>query len=149
MPFIPQASRCQVEETRWITSKMTSYSSCKLKLNPTGKLLMIKWISSQNTSQQWPHQWWIRLKFRNPNQKRRIHQSIRVLPLCSQLTRGVHHWKVDILQKLVACGLSNMISSHQNYMNSSSRHNSKEKLFWTSRNSAPISRCVSMRQLDS
>ena len=31
-------------------------------------------------------------------------------PLCYQLTRNTNHWKLDILRKLVACGLSNMRS---------------------------------------
>ena len=47
--------------------------------------------------------------------------------------------------KMVACGLSNMTSARQNYMNSSSRHNSKSTLLWTSITSTTTSICVSMR----
>ena len=32
--------------------------------------------------------------------------------LWSRITRGIHYWKVDILKKVVLCGLSNMISDH-------------------------------------
>ena len=44
--------------------------------------------------------------------------------------------------KLVACGISNMISDHQNYINSSSMHNSKATLLWNSITSITTSRCV-------
>ena len=50
--------------------------------------------------------------------------------------------------KMVACGLSNTRSAHQNSINSSSIHNSKEKIKWTSINYTTTSRCVSMWQLD-
>ena len=33
-----------------------------------------------------------------PRQTRCIHQNLRILPLCSSLTRRIYHWKVDILQ---------------------------------------------------
>ena len=46
--------------------------------------------------------------------------------------------------KLMACGLSNMRSDHQNYMNYSSIHNSKATLLYISRTSTTTSRCVSM-----
>ena len=51
------------------------------------------------------------------------HQILRTLPLWSQLTGELHHWTVDIIRKLVACGISNMRSDHQNSMKSSSRQN--------------------------
>ena len=47
--------------------------------------------------------------------------------------------------KMVACGLSNMISDHQNSMKSSSGHNSKVTLIWTSRTSTNTPICVSIR----
>ena len=47
--------------------------------------------------------------------------------------------------KTVACELSNMRSDEQNSMKSSSRHNSKETILRTSRNSTTTSRYVSMR----
>ena len=78
-----------------------------------------------------------------------IHQSLRILPLWYQIIRKLHHFKVDILQKLVACGLSNMRSDHQNSMKSSSRQISKATLIWTSGTSTTTSTCVLMRWLDS
>ena len=53
----------------------------------------------------------------------------------ARLTRLIHHWKVDIIRKLVACGLSNTRSDHQSSMNSRSRQNSKATLIWTLRTS--------------
>ena len=47
--------------------------------------------------------------------------------------------------KLVACGLSNMRSANQNYINSSSIQNSKATLIWTSRTSTTTSIFVSMQ----
>ena len=78
-----------------------------------------------------------------------IHQIPRILPLWSLLTRSIYHWKVDILQKIVACLISNMISSHQNSIKYSSKKNSKAALLWTSRTFATMSICASMRILDS
>ena len=128
LPFKTQASRWQVAKKIWIPSKMNSYSPFNLQLKPTQKILMRKWIIPQKASQQWSHQWWIRLKFRNTNQLRRIHQRLRILPMWSQLTIILHHWKLKIIWKLVARVLSNMISAHQNSMNSSSRNKSKATL---------------------
>ena len=51
-------------------------------------------------------------------------------------------------KKMVTCGLSNMKSANQNYMNYSSRYKLKETLIWTSRTSATTSRCVLMRGLE-
>ena len=116
--FITKDSRCQVDKKIWITSNMTSQSSCNIQLNPTGKIMMIKQRISHTTSHKWPHQWWIIWKIINHQHKRRMHQSIRILPLWYQIKRRLHHWKVEILQKMVACGLSNIISDHQNSMNS-------------------------------
>ena len=109
---------------------------------------MRKWRISQKISQQWSHQWWIRLNFRNTHQTRSI-QRLIILPLCSYISIGIHHCKVEIIKKLVACGISNMRSAHQNSMNSSSRQNSKAILLWTSRTSTTTSRCFSMQLLDS
>ena len=78
---------------------------------------------------------------------RRIHQLLLNLPPWLQLTGGFHHWKEETLQKLVACGTSNMRSSHQNYMSSSSRQNLTETLLWISRTSTTTSRFASMRCL--
>ena len=114
---------------------------------------MRKWIISQKTSKQWSHQpshkWWIRLTFINPHKTRRINQSLRILTLWSRLTGVLRHLAVDIIQKLVAYGLSNMISAHQKSMNSLSIQNSKETLLWTSIPSTTTPRCTSMRWLDS
>ena len=44
--------------------------------------------------------------------------------------------------KMVACGISKMRSSHQNYMNSSSIHNPTETLILTSITSKTTSICV-------
>ena len=87
------------------------------------------------------------IKFRNPHIIRKIHQRIRILALWSHLTRGIHNWKVDILQMLVSCGISNMRSSYQNSMNSVSRHNSKATLIWNSRTSTTTSICILMWRL--
>ena len=120
---------------------------------PTSKIMMIKWWITQNTSNKclhYPsHQWCIRLTLRNPPQPIIIHQIPRTLPLCSCITGGLHHWTVDTLQKLVACGISNMISAHKNYMNYSSRHNLKETLICISRTYTTTSRCISMQWIDS
>ena len=48
----------------------------------------------------------------------------------------------------MACGPSNIRSSHQKDMSSSSRQNSKETWLWISRTSITSSRCVSIRWLD-
>ena len=64
-----------------------------------------------------------------------------------KITRKLHHWKLG--KKMVACGLSNMRSAYQNYMNSSSIQNSKATMLCTSITSTTTSRCVSMRKLDS
>ena len=125
-------------------------------LNPKSKrLIRTKWTMirnshySQKTSKSWRHSWWIRPTFRNPHHTRRIHRPLWNLPPWSRLTGGLHHWKGDTLPKLVACGPSNMRSSHQNSMSSSSRHNSKETLLWISKIYLTISICLSMRWLDS
>ena len=123
---------------------MASYSSLKLLLKPTGKILKRKLIISQKTSYQWFYQWYIRLSFLNNHQTIRIHQSLSILPLCSRIARRIHHWKVDIPQKLVVCGLSNMRSARQNSMKSSSIHNSNSTLLCTPRTSTTTSICVSM-----
>ena len=54
------------------------------------------------------------IKFRDPYHTGRIHRSLSFLPLWYRILRGIHHLKVDILQKMVACGISNMRSAHQN-----------------------------------
>ena len=77
-----------------------------------------------------------------------FYQRLRILPLWYLLTICPNNWKVDIQQKLVACGLSNMRSDHQNSINSSSRQNSKTTLLWTSITSTTTSRCVSMRCIE-
>ena len=84
-----------------------------------------------------------------PYKTRRTHPRLRILPLWSRLTRRPHYWEVEILRKLVACGISNMISAHPNSMNSSSKQNSKATLLWNSRTSTTTSRCVSICCLDS
>ena len=110
---------------------------------------MIKWWISQKTSNQCSQQSHIILKLWHFCQPGKIHQILRTLPLCSWSTGGLFHWTVDSLQKLVTCGIWKMISSQQNYMSSSSRHNSKETLLWTSITYTITSRGVSMRWLDS
>ena len=52
-----------------------------------------------------------------------IFQSLRILTLQSLLTRSLYHWRVGIIRKMVARGLSNMRSSNKKYINSSSRKN--------------------------
>ena len=52
-------------------------------------------------------------------------------------------------RKMVACGLSKMISAHQNNMSSSSRHKSKDTLLWISRTYLNTPRRASMWLLDS
>ena len=84
------------------------------------------------------------IKFRNTHQKGSIHQRLWFLLLWSCITRGVHHWKANIIQKLLAYGLSNMRSSHQISINSSSRQNSKATLLWNWRTSTTTSICVSI-----
>ena len=116
-PFIPQDSIFQVDKTIWLTSQITSYSSYKIGLKPTGKIMMRKWRISQKTSNQWSHQWCVILKFLSPHQTRSIHQRLSILPLWSWITRGSHHWKVEIIRKLVACGLSHIRSAHQSSIN--------------------------------
>ena len=150
--FIPKSSILQAEETILITSRMPIYSLCKLRLMPTGNIIIRKWRNKTlnlRSSRQRSKIWWIRFKFRIPHQKIWINQSIRILPLLSQLTIGPHHWKVDILQKIMACGLSNMRPDKKDSMNSSWRHNSNMTLIWNSRTSTTTSRFVSMRLLDS
>ena len=39
------------------------------------------------------------INFLNPYHTIRIHQRLGILPLWYLLTRVIHHWKVDILQK--------------------------------------------------
>ena len=154
--FVTQASRCQKEATRWITSLMNSSSSCKPQFKPTSKrwepkskTIMRKWWISQKTSKKCLHKSWIILTLWNPFNPRSIHKRFRNPPLWSRKTRGLRHWTVDSIWKLVACGIWNMISTHQTFMNSSSGYNSKETLLWTSRASTTTSRCVLMRLLDS
>ena len=130
LPFIPQYSICKVDETILITSYMNSSLSHKILLMRTDNLLMRKWRNitpnltnktlNLTISQQWSKIWCIRIKIRMIRQKIYIHHRPMVLPLCSQIKRRIHHWDMDILQKMVICGLSNMKSAHQNSMNSSS-----------------------------
>ena len=115
---------------------------------PTIKTMMIKWKNSQNNSKQCLQQSQIRLTLWNTLQHISIHQSLWTLPMLSQISVGIHHWTVESLQKLVACGLWNMRSYDQYYMNSSSRHNSKETLIWALITSTTTSICVSMRWLE-
>ena len=110
---------------------------------------MKKWWSSQYNAKQFSHQSRIILTLWNPRHSIRIHQNLQILPLWSHITGGIQHWMVDSPKKLVTCGILNMRSAHQNSMNSSSRHNSKDTLIWTSITSTTTSRCVSMRWLDS
>ena len=145
LPFIPQSWSWQVDKTRWIKSHISSYSSFKLQFNPEGK---IKWRSSQKTSQEWSHKWYIRFKILNTQQKIRVHQRLRIIPLWYRLTIRLHYRKVEIIQKLVSCGLSNMIPPQQNSMKYSSRQNSKATLLWTSITSTTKSICISMQWLD-
>ena len=79
-----------------------------------------------------------------PSTVKRDSPSFRNLPTWYRITGGIHHWTMETLKKLVACGISNMISDHQNYTKSSSRKNSKETLLWTSRTSTTTPRYVSM-----
>ena len=72
-----------------------------------------------------------------------------ILPLWSWITRGTQHYKSDIILTLLTCGISNIRSAHQSYMNSSSGHNSEATLLWTSRTSTTTSICFSMWWLDS
>ena len=72
------------------------------KLNETNEKLTLL-LTSTNID---------RTTFRNPLQTRRIHRLLRTLPPRSRLTGGLHHWKVETLPTLVACGPSNMRSSH-------------------------------------
>ena len=76
---------------------------------------MIKNMMYQNQNSNHPPEIW-------------IHHRTMVLPLWSQLTRRLYHWKVEIL-KMVICGLSNMISAHQYSVNSSSIYNSRRHLY--------------------
>ena len=157
---VHQSPRCQKEASRWIKIMVNSSSSCKPQLkstsnrwNPTIKTLMIKWWSSQNNSKQClhhpSHQSRIRLTVLKPLKPRSIHQSLRDIPLWSRLTGVIYYWTVDSIQKLVACGLWNMRSDHQDSVSSSSRQNSKKTLFWTPRISTTTSKCVLIHWLDS
>ena len=132
---------------------INSSSLCNPQLNPTSRRLVIKWRSSNNTSNNWSHQSshqrWVRWTFKNYHQIRRIHQILKNLPICSRITVELQHWTGEILQKLVACGLSNIRSAHQNSMNYSSRQKSKDTLLWVSINFTKTSRYVSMSRLDS
>ena len=53
-----------------------------------------------------------KIKIYNTHQTKRIHQRTRILPLWYQPTRILQHWNVEILKKMVACGLFNMKSAH-------------------------------------
>ena len=139
---------------------MTISSSFKQKLKPTSKIwnptikaLMRKWWRPQNNSNQYLHQksnqWWIKLECLNPCCPRGIHQIFRTLQLWSHLTGGTHHLTVYTLQKLGACGISNMRSAHQNPMNYSSRQNSNAALLFTLITYTTTSIYVTMRWLES
>ena len=111
----------------WRSSHITSSLSQKIWLVTTGKLLMRKWTSNLTKKtinltipQQWSKIWCIRIKFRIILQAIWINHRLRFLPLWSQIRRRLYHWKVEIPQKKVICGLSNMRSAHQSSMNSSS-----------------------------
>ena len=92
------------------------------------------------------NRWWFKIII--PNQTKGTNWRPGILTLWSWITIRIGHSKVKILWKLVSCGLSNMISSHQTYTNYSSRQNSKEKLLWNSLTYITTSICVSMRWLD-
>ena len=77
------------------------------------------------------------------------HQRPKILTLWYQLATNLCCCKVDMIWKLVECGLSNMRSDHQNYMNSLTKNNPKGTLLWTSIVYTIISICVSMWWLDS
>ena len=64
LSLITQASRRQAGKPIWIKIRMNSYSSWKIRLKPTGMIMVRRWRSSQINSQKWSHHWWIRLKFR-------------------------------------------------------------------------------------
>ena len=91
----------------------------------------------------------IRLKLWNTRQPRRIHQRLRTLPLWTPDKKELHYCTVVSPQKIVECGIWNMISDHQNSIKSSKINNSKETLIWTLRTSTTTSRYVSMQLLDS
>ena len=110
---------------------------------------MIKWQNPQENSKQCSQQPWIILTLLNPHQPRRIHQSLCNLPLWYQLIVGLHHWTVESLQKLVACGISNMRSAHQYYMNYSSIQNSKDTLLLKLRTYTTTTIFFLMRWLES
>ena len=115
-------------------------------------MMRISWISHKNSKQfshHLSHLSNIRLTLWNNFQPRRIQQSLLNIPLWSRITGEIHHWKVGSILKLVACGILNMRSYHQDYMNYLSRQNSKETMLYTSRTSTTTSRCVSLRWLDS
>ena len=126
---------------------MTSSLSCKLWLITTGKISTIK-LKKQDynstSSRKWLKRWWIRFKYKINHQKIWINQRTRILPLWYQLKIRLQHFKVEILQNIVECGLSKMRPAHQNSMNFSSRNNSKETLIFTSKTSTTPSIYVSM-----
>ena len=107
--LIPQYLRCQVDETRLITIHMTSSLSRKIWFMTTGKLLMRKWGNitlnltkktlNLTISQQLSIIRCIRIKIRITHHTICIHHRPRFLPLWSQLTRRLYHWKAKILQK--------------------------------------------------
>ena len=128
-----------MDETGSITSNMNSSLSRKILLMRTDKLLMIKWTNitpnltnktlKLTISQQWSKIWCIRIIIWITRQTIWIQHRPMVLPLWSQITRWIYHWKVESLQKIVICELSNMISAHQNSMNSSSIQNSRQHFY--------------------
>ena len=61
------------------------------------------------------------IKISSPDKKdtTKAHDTTTLVPT----NKKVHHWKVEIIQNILACVLSSIISAHQNSINSSSRHN--------------------------
>ena len=114
LPFIPQASRCQVKkiyrDNKSDDQLLIMQSTIEANTQDYDEKMkkLIKYLTAMITSIM------DQIKNQNPHQTRRINQRLRILPLSFWLTIGIHHWKVDILQKLVACGISNMKSAHQN-----------------------------------
>ena len=89
------------------------------------------------------------IQLSNSSPDKMDNQRTRILLLWSWLTIRLHHWNVEILQKMVACGLSNTRSAHQNSMKNSSIQNWSATMIWTTRTSKKTSRCVSRRLIDS
>ena len=98
------------------------------------------------TTHVW-HRWWFifKIPFRNSWNRERS----KIMILWSHLTININHYKGVLLWKLVECVLSNMIPDHQKYINSSSKHISKEALLCTWIMYTTTSICVSMICLDS